>query len=217
MTPRMGGPVTAYATPVGCLFAGPQATMGSMRGRTTLFLVLTGTLLHLALSAPPGRAAIYSFVDERGVIHLTNVPTDHRYRPLFREKRRAGVRHHIQMASRRYRLDPLLIEAVIAVESAFDRWAVSRKGAQGLMQLMPETARDLAVGDPFDPAANIDGGARYLRRLLDLFAGDLELALAAYNAGPNRVQAVGRVPPIPETKRYVRAVLSTYRRLQGRR
>ncbi len=172
-------------------------------------------VLPLLLAAVPAAAAVYSFVDERGVIHLTNVPTDSRYRLLFGEGDRRRVRDQIQRASRRYRLDPLLVEAVITVESAFDRWAVSKKGAQGLMQLMPETARDLAVADPFDPAANIDGGARYLRRLLDRFAGDLELALAAYNAGPSRVQAAGRIPPIPETRRYVREVLATYRRLRG--
>ncbi len=178
--------------------------------RTVIFMLATLTLL----GAAPVRAAIYSFVDERGVIHLTNVPTDRRYRPLVKRARRTAIEQHIQQASRRYGLDPLLIKAVIAVESSFDRWAVSAKGAKGLMQLMPETARDLAVDDPFDPAANIDGGARYLRQLLDVFDGDLSLALAAYNAGPNRVRELGRVPAIPETRHYVRRVLATYRRLR---
>ena len=105
----------------------------------------------------------------------------------------------------------MLLKAVMAAESNFDPGAVSHKGATGLMQLMPETARDMYVYDIFDPAQNIEGGARYLRQLLDQFAGDMKLVLAAYNAGPERVRrSGGAVPAIPETQAYVRKVLGLY-------
>jgi len=110
----------------------------------------------------------------------------------------------------RYRVDPNLIKAVIRTESDFNRYAVSSQGAQGLMQLMPETARELRVSDPFNPGQNIDGGTRYLRSLLDTFDGDLTLTLAAYNAGPTLVKRVNRIPRIPETVTYVQRVLAYY-------
>lgn len=109
----------------------------------------------------------------------------------------------------RNEVDPLLVSAVIGVESAWDPEAVSVKGAIGLMQLMPDTARILGV-DPWDPEANLDGGSRYLRSLLDRFDGDLELALAGYNAGPLAVERYGGVPPFPETVSYVEHVLARY-------
>jgi soluble lytic murein transglycosylase-like protein len=107
-------------------------------------------------------------------------------------------------------LDPRLVAAVVQVESAFDGNAVSRKGAIGLMQLMPETAAVLAVDDPYDPDQNLRGGTAYLRRLLDRYDGRLELALAAYNAGPEAVDRYGGVPPYAETRDYVRRVLRLY-------
>jgi len=116
--------------------------------------------------------------------------------------RRYGIHHKI---------DPFLIKAVIRAESDFDRYAVSSKGAQGLMQLMPLTAEKLRVKNPFDPQANIDGGSRYLKQMLDLFRGDVKLALAAYNAGPTLVKKKNRVPAIPETVEYVRKVLLFYK------
>lgn len=119
-----------------------------------------------------------------------------------------------QLASdvaRRHGLDPELVMAVAGVESAFQAKAVSRKGAQGLMQLMPGTARDLGVADPFDPAANLDGGTRYLRDLLATYDGDLPKALAAYNAGPTAVNRHQGVPPYKETRDYVKKVLQRYR------
>lgn len=111
----------------------------------------------------------------------------------------------------RYRVDPNLIRAVIRTESSFNRYALSSKGAQGLMQLMPGTARDMNVIDPFDPRQNIEGGTRYLRFLMDTFEGDLTLTLAAYNAGPTLVKKVNRIPRIPETVKYVKRVLGHYK------
>lgn len=114
-------------------------------------------------------------------------------------------------AARRHGLDPELVLAVIAVESAFQVKAVSPKGAQGLMQLMPGTARDLGVRDPLDPAANLDGGSRYLGALLTLYGGDVQRALAAYNAGPQAVKRHKGIPPYKETRDYVRKVLRRYK------
>ena len=110
-------------------------------------------------------------------------------------------------AARRHSLDPDLVQAVVAVESGFRPDAVSPKGAQGLMQLMPYTARALGVKDSFDPAANLDGGTRYLRALIERYDGDVKRALAAYNAGEGAVARHGGVPPYPETMAYVRKVL----------
>jgi len=116
--------------------------------------------------------------------------------------------------ARTYNLDPKLLHAIAKVESNYNPRAVSPKGALGVMQLIPSTARIVGVSDPFDPRENIHGGARYLRYLLDKF-GDLTLALAAYNAGPKAVEAYGGIPPYAETQRYVRSVLSLYQRLKG--
>jgi soluble lytic murein transglycosylase-like protein len=196
----------------------------------------------LALLALLGPAALwplasaaeemYSFVDRDGVIHVTNVPQDKRYRrlrgttvtrgdvhriivrgrsapPLLR--RVSPYDEQIHLAAERYGIAPPLLKAVMAAESNFDPSAVSHKGASGLMQLMPATARDMYVLDLFDPAQNIDGGARYLRHLHDRFGGDLEKVLAAYNAGPEAVlRAGGAIPRIPETQAYVRKVIALY-------
>jgi len=125
--------------------------------------------------------------------------------------RRAEIANLIAVYSRRQSLDPRLVHAVVAVESGFDPRAVSRKGARGLMQLMPETARELGVEDAFDPSQNLRGGIEYLRRMVDRFGGDLRLALASYNAGPEAVTRHGGVPPFAETAGYVRKVLDLYR------
>ena len=125
-----------------------------------------------------------------------------------------NVRYHKQIDywGKRYDIDPNLIKAIIKAESGFDRYAVSRKGAQGLMQLMPDTAREMRVSDPFNPEQNIAGGVRYLRKLLKMFNGDLVLSLAAYNAGPGQVKRSGGVPQFNETRRYIKRVLSYYDR-----
>src|SRR5262249_17742183 len=112
-----------------------------------------------------------------------------------------------EAAARRHALDPELVRAVIAVESAFRPDAVSPKGAQGLMQLMPATARALGVKDALDPAQNVDGGTRHLRALIDQYGGDVKRALAAYKAGAGGVARHGGVPPYRETRDYVRKVL----------
>jgi soluble lytic murein transglycosylase-like protein len=185
-----------------------------------LWLLLVAGLWLLPATAA---ATIYIYVDEKGVKHFTNVPIDGRYKPLSavppqRAQRRltAGdYEGHIQAAASRFRIDPLLITAVIRTESFFNCLAVSKKGAQGLMQLMPETARDMNVRDPFDPEENIRGGTRYLRKMLDMFGGDLQLALAAYNAGPERVRLLGRVPQIRETQEYIERVMKYYRHYQA--
>lgn len=123
----------------------------------------------------------------------------------------ADLRLLIEQAARRHGLEPALVEAVVAVESGFRPDAVSRKGAVGLMQLMPGTAAELGVADPFDPDANLDGGSRYLSRLLTAHGGDLRKALAAYNAGPGAVRRHEGVPPYPETRGYVDRVLRRYK------
>ncbi len=114
-----------------------------------------------------------------------------------------------------YNLDANLVEAVVAVESNYDRWAVSRKGAQGLMQLIPATAKRFGVRDAFDPADNIRGGIRYLNFLMSYFQGNLEHVLAAYNAGEQTVVRFHGVPPYPETQKYIRKVTSLYHALNS--
>ncbi|MCX7982711.1 MAG: lytic transglycosylase domain-containing protein [Syntrophales bacterium] len=177
----------------------------------------------------PSAGDIYRYVDENGVIHFTNVPTrpDVKYTLLYREKRvllqvapkdMAKYDHFINQAASKYDLDPCLIKAIIKAESNFNHQAVSPKGAQGLMQLMPQTASYLQVENPFHPERNIDGGARYLKYLLRLFQGNLTLALAAYNAGENAVIRYGGIPPYRETRKYVEQVLTefqTYRNKKG--
>jgi soluble lytic murein transglycosylase-like protein len=117
----------------------------------------------------------------------------------------------VDSISRNYGVDPALVRALIKTESNFNRWAVSNKGALGLMQLIPETGRRYGVRDFFDPQQNVDGGVHYLKFLLDKFNGNLDLSLAAYNAGENLVERLGRVPPIPETTNYVRKIRAIYK------
>jgi soluble lytic murein transglycosylase-like protein len=167
---------------------------------------------------------VYRRVDRNGVMSFTNVPTNETFTKVdlgsLRFRARLPMRElegTIARHSRRQQLDPALISAIIKAESDFDPDAVSRAGAIGLMQLMPQTAVRLEVRDPFNPEENIAGGARYVRYLLDRFHGNLPLALAAYNAGATRVEQYNTLPPIHETRRYVKKVLRFYRQYDERR
>ena len=182
----------------------------------------TATILSVAtallLSALPSQADVYQYIDANGTISLTNVPNDPRYRRVISELPRARtvisdgeLEPVIARHSRTHRLHPALIRAVIKTESDFDPLAVSRAGAVGLMQLMPQTAMRLDVRDSYNPDQNIGGGTKYLRQLLDRFNGNLPLALAAYNAGEHMVERYQGLPPIPETRQYVQKVLRYYR------
>ena len=174
-------------------------------------------LLTLALLAPVARpvcADIYRYVDEDGVIHFSNVPNHYRYRLYISDGNMDYQAYFdrydkiIRQAAQKHGVDSSLIKAVIRAESDFDKHAVSSKGAQGLMQLMPETAKELEVGDSFDPKENIHAGVRYLKRQLNNFQNDVSLALAAYNAGENAVRRYGqRIPPFKETRTFVDRVL----------
>jgi soluble lytic murein transglycosylase-like protein len=174
---------------------------------------------------------IYALTEIDGTVVLSNVPVDDRYTLLVGDRPSAApagataassaVRRNlysslIDRIAGRYGLESELLHAVIAVESGYDAGARSRKGAGGLMQLMPGTAKRYGVADAFDPEQNIDGGARYLRDLIRMFKGDLSLVLAAYNAGENAVvRNRNRIPEYRETLQYVPKVLAHYRRNQS--
>jgi hypothetical protein len=195
-------------------------------------------MLTLLLSLPAQRAFadIYQYTDESGVIHFSNVSVggSKKYRKVKTEQ--TAVRHQkqatrpapspaanpspiknipaysdiINSACGRHGIDPALVHAVVKVESDFNPYALSRKGAMGLMQLMPQTAVEMNVRDSFNPHENIDGGVKYLRYLIDRYEGNLSLALAAYNSGETSVKKWGTIPPFPETQNYVRRILRLY-------
>lgn len=171
---------------------------------------------------------IYMYRDKRGVFHFTNAPAQPQYRFYmsgapsmalkgFRDPQRAKKFEPIILAAaKRNRVDPALVKAVIRAESDFVPIARSPKGAQGLMQLMPATARLHRVHEVYDPKQNVEGGVRHLRLLLDRYNGNVRLALAAYNAGAGAVDAYGGVPPFPETWEYLHRVLR-FRELYARK
>lgn len=181
---------------------------------------------YLLLLSTPSSAGIYRYVDERGVIHFTNCPRDPKFKLYLRESKEDGEEiqslsvHYIKGSkhydslisefSQKYQVDFALIKAMIRAESGFNPFAISRKGARGLMQLMPETALRMNVSNVFNPKENIEGGVRYFKYLLSLFNNDLRLSLAAYNAGENLVSELRSIPPYRETVDYVRKVLNYY-------
>jgi soluble lytic murein transglycosylase-like protein len=196
---------------------------GEFEARFWLGLVLAGLVLLLPAAGLAG-GVIYSYTGENGVTHFTNIPQGDRFKPLRPEKaprrrwRRAPDRRDydllIHATALKYKVPPALVKAVIAAESAFDPLAVSHRGAQGLMQLMPDTAAGLGVENPFEPRENVRGGVNYLKEMLDRF-GDVRSAVAAYNAGPAAVDRYGGIPPYRETRDYVDRVLTYYRHYYG--
>ena len=188
-------------------------------------------LLLLGLWPAFAAAQVYKWVDENGIINYSNTapPTEHEFavlnfpcyasdpkcRSVAWEKVPLNTRSfsgEIRDASLSNAVEEALIRAIIHAESAYQAEAQSPKGAQGLMQLMPITQAELSVANPFDPAENIQGGTRYLAQLLSEFDGDVELAAAAYNAGPSAVYRYGGVPPFEETREYVRRIRILHRR-----
>lgn len=188
-------------------------------------------ILAFAAMTGPVRADVYSFIDPDGVAHFSNVPTDPRYQLLIASPSEAAAASPkgkstdwlarsaqydgvINVAAKAATIQAALVRAVIVVESGFNPRAVSRKGAVGLMQLQPATARRYGVKDIYDPEQNVRAGAHYLSDLLVRYGSNLELALAAYNAGEDAVERYGRrVPPFRETLAYVPSVMRVYQRL----
>jgi len=184
-----------------------------------LFPLLACLLLFFAMSfssPSTAEATVAAYMDVQGNLHYVRGKSGRTNkkianRPLARLPRDSSpqtINAFIQTAATEHGIDPLLIKAIIKAESNFNPTAVSPKGAQGLMQLMPATARNLQVANPLDPLENILGGTRYLRSLLDSYNWDVALSLAAYNAGPGNVK--GAVPNIDETRTYVTKVLKNY-------
>lgn len=173
-----------------------------------LIIILIAVVLMLPASVANG--AIYRYVDAAGRVHFTNVPTESGYRFYRKEGQKFKLDSLINHFADKFKLDRALVKAVIKVESDFNPRVTSSKGAQGLMQLMPETAREIGVSNPFDPSDSIYGGSFYLRRMLDSFDLNLDHALAAYNAGPSAVRKYGGIPPYEETRNYVKRVKYYY-------
>jgi soluble lytic murein transglycosylase-like protein len=184
----------------------------------------------LAASSVAANARIYTYVDAQGLRHYTDVPDNNRYRLLVlspQDRTASGDRYDLQLLARASQYDsiiehaavfaavePNLLRAVIVVESGFNSHAVSKRGAVGLMQLMPSTASRFGVSNPYDARQNVHAGARYLKFLIDRFGHDIRLALAAYNAGEEAVDRNGgQIPPFSETMAYVPRVLKIYRLL----
>ena len=186
----------------------------------TLLAGLVTVLVSLS-AARPVHGEIFSYIDERGRRVYINTEESS---SAVRAKSSAAMAHmirrrrallpdidqHIAGVAARHRVDPKLVHAIIEVESSWDAWAVSHKGAVGLMQLLPETGRRFGVRDLLDPKQNISAGVSYLRFLLNRFNNNLQLTLAAYNAGENVVAERGSVPPYPETRHYVGRVSTAY-------
>ena len=191
---------------------------------TRPFFLILIIIAALALPAVV-RADFFQYTDEEGTIHITNVPTSAKYRwmmverrpsllspmnPAYKKVSRQKFDDMIRSTSQRYGIDPTLVKAIVKAESDFDHTAVSSKGARGLMQLMPKTASRMGVKNIHDPEENVEGGIKYLSKLLTMFNWQVPLAVAAYNAGENAVLRYGTIPPYAETQTYVKRVLRYY-------
>jgi len=193
----------------------------SARGIRIFKFVVFGTLFTLITAVSSVQADIYMYIDENGVMHFSNTPTsnEHEYKVYIKERTSVSRNfyatnkydHFITDAAKQTGVDSRLLKAMIKAESDFDPRAVSRKGAMGLMQIMPENFKMLDLKNPFDPWQNIRAGAQYFQKLYERFNGKLALSLAAYNAGPTAVDRYKRIPPYQETEEYVRRVLRYYR------
>jgi len=186
-------------------------------------------LIAMCLAPLYGYSGIYGYVDERGVYHFTNmIPVGKKFKIIVPDQNATALVPDrdinwdnsnydtlIMRHSTMHGVDPLLVKAVMKAESNFNPYARSPKGAQGLMQLMPDTARLMMVDNPYDPDDNIKGGTKYLKFLDEMFQGDMELMLAGYNAGPNRVLEHNmKVPPIEETKTFIKRVKEYYKKIK---
>jgi len=180
--------------------------------------ILASVLWVLLVSTSTSRADIYSYTDKDGVVHFSNVPTETGWKLIIKEKRfdPKSIKYQplISKISKKYKVDNSLIKAIIRAESNFNPKAVSKVGARGLMQLMPETAEELNVNDSFNPKENIEGGVKYFKYLLDRFKGELPLAIAAYHAGESTVRKYNGIPPYSSTKKYVKNVLKFFKEYQ---
>ncbi len=173
-------------------------------------LIMLAALMIFTLCSADAGADIFQYVDKEGITHFTNVSHRGEYKKVITENRSKPGRfeHIIQRKALKYRIDPSIIRAMIKVESGSNPRAVSHKGARGLMQLMPATAKEMNVQNLFSPEESIEGGSRYLRHMLNSFNDNMSLALAAYNAGPSRVRKSRGIPAIPETRKYVKKILN---------
>jgi len=177
------------------------------------------------LGAEPADCAVYKHIDAKGRVHFSNVPVQSRFTFYCNEAsdnslETASIDNLVNHYARKHALDPDLVKAVVKAESNFDPACVSSAGARGLMQVMPTTAAEMEIYDLFDPSQNIAAGSRYLRQMFERFSGNLDLALAAYNAGPTAVDNYGGVPPYAETRMYLKNVkryFNQYRRTSEER